>query len=222
MTSVIRTEQAAQRYSQPDMKLEVIVIPVADVDRAKDFYASLHWRLDADVSGKDSFRVVQFTPPGSPCSVIFGNGVTSAVPGSARGLHLIVSDIIAAHAAVAERGIEISEPFHDIGGVFHHSDQIGRLKGTHPTRSSYSTFASFNDPDGNEWIFQEVTARLPGRVEAANAAFTSFIDLAGALRRAAAAHGQYEARSGGVHDETWPDWYADYIWKEQTGQPLPS
>ncbi|KRB55357.1 glyoxalase [Rhizobium sp. Root708] len=205
-----------------DMKLEVVVIPVSDVDRAKVFYTGLGWRLDADVSGKDGFRVVQVTPPGSPCSVIFGSNVTAAAPGSAQGLHLIVPDIEIAHATLAARGAEMSGVFHDSGGVFHHKGTDHRLSGPHPSRSSYGSFASFSDPDGNGWLFQEVTARLPGRIDAGGAAFASASDLAAALRRVAAAHGEHEKRQGGQHDHDWPDWYADYLVKEQTGATLPA
>ncbi|NNH63720.1 VOC family protein [Rhizobium laguerreae] len=212
---------AAEKVHDVDMKLEVVVIPVSDVDRAKAFYTGLGWRLDADVSGANGFRVVQVTPPGSPCSVIFGSGVTSAKPGSAQGLHLIVSDIEIAHAALAARGAAMSGVFHDVGGVFHHQDDEGRLAGPHPTRGSYSSFASFSDPDGNGWLFQEVTARLPGRIDATSAAFSSESDLASALRRAAAAHGEHEKRTGGNHDENWPDWYAQYMIAERSARPLP-
>jgi catechol 2,3-dioxygenase-like lactoylglutathione lyase family enzyme len=204
-----------------DMKLEVVVIPVSDIDRAKAFYTGLGWRLDADVSGKDSFRVVQVTPPGSPCSIIFGSNVTEAAPGSAQGLHLIVSDIEKAHTRLVSHGVGVSGIFHDAGGVFHHQGTEQRVPGPHPSRSSYGSFASFSDPDGNGWYFQEVTSRLPGRVEAKGASFISRSDLADALRRAAAAHGEHEKREGGKHDEAWPDWYADYLINEQSGETLP-
>ncbi len=147
------------------LKLEVIVIPVSDVDRAKRFYEGLGWRLDADFATGDGFRVIQFTPPGSPCSVIFGRGVTSAVPGSVQGLHLVVTDIEAACADLARRGAEVSAPFHDAGGVFHRAGTDGRVDGPDPERRSYASFASFSDPDGNGWVLQEVTERLPGRVD---------------------------------------------------------
>ncbi|MEV0381097.1 VOC family protein [Nonomuraea sp. NPDC050643] len=145
-----------------DMKLEVIVLPVADVDRAEKFYAGLGWRLDADL-GTDSLRVVQLTPPGSPCSIIFGSGVTTAAPGSVQGLHLIVTDVEAARAELADRGVEVSEVFHDEDGLFHHAGTTGRLSGPDPERHSYASFASFSDPDGNGWVLQEITTRLPGR-----------------------------------------------------------
>lgn len=199
-----------------DMKLEVVVIPVADVDRAKQFYTQLGWRLDIDLAKDDQFRVVHFTPPGSHCSVLFGKGVTTEAPGSVQGLHLIVSDVVAAHAELVERGIEVSEVFHDVGGVFHHAGEEGRLSGPHPSRATYGSFASFSDPDGNGWVFQEVTTRLPGRVEAGDTTFGSSKELAGALRRAAAAHGEHEKKTG-QHDENWADWYAEFMVREQAG-----
>ena len=146
-----------------DMKLEVIVIPVSDVDKAKAFYTTLGWREDADFSTSEAFRVIQLTPPGSPASVIFGTGLTTAEPGSSQGLHLVVTDIEAARAELAGRGIEISEVFHDAGGVFHHAGTEGRVPGPDPKRASYGSFASFEDPDGNGWILQEITDRIPGR-----------------------------------------------------------
>lgn len=199
-----------------DMKLEVVVIPVADVDRAKQFYTQLGWRLDVDLVKDDQFRVVHFTPPGSHCSVLFGNGVTTEEPGSVQGLHLIVSDVEAARAELVERGVEVSEVFHDVGGVFHHAGEEGRLSGPHPARATYGSFASFSDPDGNGWVFQEVTTRLPGRVEAGDTTFGSSKELAGALRRAAAAHGEHEKKTG-QHDENWADWYAEFMVREQAG-----
>ena len=216
------TPSSSARPGHIDIKLEVVVIPVSDVDRAKSFYTGLGWRLDADVSGKDGFRVVQVTPPGSPCSVIFGSNVTAASPGSAQGLHLVVTDIEMAHAALASRGAEMSGVFHDAGGVFHHKGTDQRLPGPHPARSSYGSFASFSDPDGNGWLLQEVTARLPGRIDAKGAAFTSAGDLAEALRRVASAHGEYEKRVGGKHDESWPEWFADYLVMVQAGHTLPT
>jgi catechol 2,3-dioxygenase-like lactoylglutathione lyase family enzyme len=208
-----------------DMKFEIVVIPVSDVDRAKRFYGGLGWRLDADFASGDDFRVIQFTPPGSGCSVIFGKNVTAAVPGSAQGLYLIVSDIEAARNDVLARGVKVSEPFHGSGDAYTGPDEpylFGRLRvsGPDPERRSYRSFASFNDPDGNGWVFQELTARLAGRVEG-DTTFASSSDLATALRRAAAAHGEHEKRTGGQHDENWPDWYADYIVKEQAGKELP-
>jgi catechol 2,3-dioxygenase-like lactoylglutathione lyase family enzyme len=205
-----------------DMKLEVVVIPVSDVDRAREFYANLGWRLDADFAGPDDYRVIQFTPPGSPSSVIFGRNVTAAVPGSAQGLYLVVSDIEAARRDLLDRGVKVSEAFHASGEVHVGTDEpylFGRVRvdGLDPERGSYRSYASFSDPDGNGWLFQEVTTRLPGRVEA-DTTFASSTDLAGALRRAAAAHGEHEKRTGGQHDENWPDWYAEYIVNEQHGQ----
>jgi catechol 2,3-dioxygenase-like lactoylglutathione lyase family enzyme len=210
-----------------DMKLEVIVIPVSDVDRAKEFYESLGWRLDADFAGADDWRVIQFTPPGSGCSVIFGKNVTAAAPGSAKGLYLIVSDVEAARKELFSRGIKVSEAFHAAGDVHVGPDEpylSGRLRigGLDPARGSYASFASFNDPDGNGWLFQEITTRLPGRVDASDTTFTSSAELAAALRRAGAAHGEHEKRTGGQHDENWPDWYAEYIVQEQAGKPLPT
>ncbi len=146
-----------------DFKLEVVVIPVADVDRAKNFYEALGWREDADLASGEDFRVVQLTPPGSPCSVIFGTGLSSAPPGSAQGLHLVVDDIDAARAELASHGAAVSEVFHDVGGVFHHAGTAGRVAGPAPDHESYGSFISFSDPDGNEWFVQEITTRLPGR-----------------------------------------------------------
>ncbi len=146
-----------------DMKLEVVVIPVTDVDRAMQFYQRLGWRLDADFATGPQFRVVQLTPPGSPCSIIFGTGVSTAAPGSAEGLHLVVADIEKARAELAERGAPVSEVFHDAGGVFHHAGTEQRVPGRDPENRSYSSYASFTDPDGNGWVLQEITTRLPGR-----------------------------------------------------------
>jgi catechol 2,3-dioxygenase-like lactoylglutathione lyase family enzyme len=207
------------------MKLEVIVIPVADVDRAKQFYGALGWRLDADFAFDDGFRLVQFTPPGSAASVIFGTNVTPAAPGSAKGIYLVVSDIEAARKDLLSRGVNVSEPFHSGGDVHTGADEpylFGsvRVGGPDPERRSYFSLASFSDPDGNGWVLQEVTVRLPGRMEA-DTTFTSAAELAAALRRAAAAHGEHEKRTGG-HDVNWPDWYAEYIVREQAGEPLPS
>ncbi|SAL45075.1 Glyoxalase-like domain protein [Caballeronia peredens] len=204
-----------QRSNTVEMKLEVVVIPVSDVDRAKQFYETLGWRLDVDIAKDDQFRVVHFTPPGSQCSILFGRGVTTEKPGSVQGLHLIVSDLDAAHADLVARGVRVSEIFHDVGGLFHHAGEEGRVSGAHPARNSYGSFASFSDPDGNGWVFQEVTARLPGRVDT-YASFASSKELAGALRRAAAAHGEHEKQTG-QHDENWPDWYAEFIVREHTG-----
>ena len=204
-----------------DMKLEVVVLPVSDVDRAKAFYQGLGWRLDADfVTGPD-FRVVQMTPPGSGCAVIFGTGITSAAPGSTEGLQLVVTDIDAARAEFAARGAEVSEVFHDGGGVFHHAGTAGRVAGPAPDHQSYGSWVSFSDPDGNSWLFQEVTARLPGRVDPAATSFSSASDLASAMVRAALAHGEHEKRIGKA-DPDWPDWYAAYMVAEQAGTELPT
>ena len=208
-----------------DMKLEIVVIPVSDVDRAKQFYASLGWRLDADFSSGPEWRVIQFTPPGSGTSVIFGKNVTAAAPGTAQGLYLVVSDIEAARKDLLGRGVKMSEPFHGGGDVHTGSDEpylFGRLRvsGVDPARGSYSSYAAFSDPDGNGWLFQEITQRLPGRVEG-DTTFTSSAELAAALRRASEAHGEHEKRIG-HHDDNWPDWYADYIVREATGKTEPS
>jgi catechol 2,3-dioxygenase-like lactoylglutathione lyase family enzyme len=146
-----------------DMRLEVVVLPVSDVDRAKDFYLRLGWRLDADFVDGDDFRVVQLTPPGSPCSIIFGTGITTAAPGSADGLYVVVDDIEAARAELIGHGAQVSDVFHDAGGVFHHAGTTSRVPGRDPQRRSYASFASFRDPDGNGWMLQEITTRLPGR-----------------------------------------------------------
>jgi len=203
--------------------LEAVVIPVADVDRAKDFYVGLGWRLDADFPFDNGFRVVQLTPPGSPCSVQFGTDITTAVPGSAEGLYLIVSDIEAARKELQARNVDVSEVFHPGSpGAQFRADEGDRLPGPAPENASYSTFATFHDPDGNRWLIQEVTTRLPGRVDAPTTSYPSVDDLAQALRRAAAAHGEHEARDGGKYDENWPDWYAAYMVAERAGTELPT
>jgi catechol 2,3-dioxygenase-like lactoylglutathione lyase family enzyme len=200
----------SQQNAIPDMKLEVVVIPVTNVDRAKHFYGSLGWRLDADFVVGDSLRAVQFTPPGSACSVHFGLGLTTATPGSARGLFLVVSDIVATHAELAARGVAVSDVFHRWVGE-------APQPGPDPERRSYASYATFRDPDGNEWLLQEVTARLPGRVDTGETTFTSAVELAKALRRAEAAHGEHEKLLG-KRDDAWADWYAAYLVREQTGQ----
>ena len=194
-----------------DMKLEVALIPISDVDRAKEFYTRLGWRLDADIVVGNDFRVVQFTPPGSGCSIQFGKNLTSAAP--LRG-GLIVSDIEAAHKDLVARGINASEVFH--GSPF---SPAGRISGPDPERQSYSSYVAFEDSDGNVWIVQEVTHRLPGRMDPATTTFASANDLAGAMRRAAAAHDEHEKRSG-QRDANWPDWYAEYMAAEQAGTEL--
>jgi predicted enzyme related to lactoylglutathione lyase len=209
-----------------DMKLEVIVIPVSDIDRAKQFYSKLGWRLDAEFITGEDFRIIQFTPPGSGTSVIFGKNVTAAAPGSAQGLYLVVSDIEAARKELLTRGVAVSEVFHHEGDVHTGSDEpylFGRrrTRGPDPEHRTYQSYASFRDPDGNGWLFQEVTARLPGRVDPNQTTYASVADLASALRRAEAAHGEHEKRTGGQRDENWPDWYARYMIAEQAGTELP-
>jgi catechol 2,3-dioxygenase-like lactoylglutathione lyase family enzyme len=206
------------------MRLEVLVVPVSDVDRAKDFYSRLGWRLDADVATGDDFRLVQLTPPGSACSVQFGAGLTSAAPGSLESTYLIVSDIATMRDELAKNDVPVTDVFHCATGFscrFGGAAAPGRESGPGPDDGSYSSFASFSDPDGNSWLLQEVTTRLPGRIDPAATSFASASDLAAALRRAAAAHGEHEARTGEA-DENWPDWYAEYMVREQAGQELPS
>jgi catechol 2,3-dioxygenase-like lactoylglutathione lyase family enzyme len=206
-----------------DLKFEAVVIPVADPDRSKAFYLQLGWRLDADFPFDNGFRVIQFTPPGSGCSVQFGSQITTAAPGTAQGLYLIVSDIAAARDQLAGAGAQVSEVFHPAapGGQFAPLSGNGRADGPAPGQASYSSFATFADPDGNTWLLQEVTSRLPGRVDPASTSYSSSGDLAGALRRAAAAHGEHEKRIGAA-DPNWPDWYAGYMVAESTGQELPT
>ena len=218
-----RSEPAAETPAggTVDMKLEVIVVPVSDVDRAKGFYVGLGGgstptSSSARTSGSSSSR-----RRARRCSIIFGTGVTSAEPGSAQGLHLIVSDIAAARDALVAHGADVSEVFHDAGGVFHHAGTTGRVSGPDPEHRSYGSFASFEDPDGNGWLFQEITTRLPGRIDPAATSFASASDLSQALQRAAAAHGEHEARIGRA-DPDWPDWYAEYMVREQAGEELPS
>jgi catechol 2,3-dioxygenase-like lactoylglutathione lyase family enzyme len=207
----IEPQKHGAGVARVDMKLEVSLIPVSDVDRAKEFYTKLGWRLDSDDAVGNDFRIVQLTPPGSGCSITFGKGVTAAAPGSLRGA-LIVSDIEAAHKDLVDRGINASEVFH--GSPF------SRISGPDPERQSYSSFVSFKDPDDNMWIVQEVTRRLPGRIDPAMTTFTSANDLASAMRRAAAAHGEHEKRNG-QQDANWPDWYAAYMAAERAGTELP-
>jgi len=215
ITTQMRSEAAIRSARPVDMKFEVTAIPVSDVDRAKRFYRSLGWRLDADFVVGDTFRGVQFTPPGSPASIHFGKGVTPAAPGSASGLFLVVSDIEAARTDLVSRGVDVSEIFH-VAGPGHPP-----IPGLDPERRSYFSYATFKDPDGNTWLLQEVTTRFPGRVDADDTKFASVADLASALRRAAAAHGEHEKRVGGQHDQIWPDWYAEYLVAERSGKPLP-
>ncbi|ESZ12979.1 glyoxalase [Mesorhizobium sp. L48C026A00] len=215
MNQTVIERDVAPSAGTVDMKLEVVVIPVSDVDRAKRFYGDLGWRLDADFIVGDEFRGIQFTPPGSPASIHFGKGIPSAAPGSATGLYLVVSDIQAARADLVGRGVEVSEVFHRAG------PGKPAISGPDPERRSYFTYATFNDPDGNEWLLQEVTTRFPGRIDSNTTSFASVSDLASAFRRASAAHGEHEARNGGQRDENWPDWYAEYMVAEQAGKPLP-
>ncbi len=208
--------------SSEDLKLEVVVIPVSDVDRSKEFYSGLGWRLDADFPFDNGFRVVQLTPPGSGCSVQFGSKMTTAAPGSAQATYLIVSDIQAARDELAARGANVSEVFHpgEPGAQFQPDGDSGRASGPADDHATYSSFATFTDPDGNSWLLQEITTRLPGRIDAAETTFASTADLASAMRRASAAHGEHEKRTG-QEDANWPDWYADYMVKEQAGEELP-
>ena len=213
MSTQAVSETTTQSPGTVAMKLEVVAIPVSDVDRAKNFYAALGWRLDADFVISDEFRVVQFTPPGSPTSIHFGTGITSAMPGSVSGLYLVVSDIVAAGAELVELGVDVSE-------VFHRGVGEEPQSGPDPERQSYSSFATFSDPDGNGWLLQEITARLPGRVEGTDTTFTSARELASALRRAESAHTDHEKRTG-ERDAEWPIWYAEYVVAEQAGTKLP-
>lgn len=204
----------------PDLKLEVIVIPVSDVDRAKAFYASLGWRLDADFAADDGFRIVQFTPHGSACSIQFGSKLTSAPLGSATNMYLVVPDVQSARDAIAALGVAVSGVFHEgaLGDRFHPD---ARVSGAAPDGATYGSFASFADPDGNTWLLQEITTRLPGRIDPVATSFASASDLSKALQRASAAHGEHEARIG-HEDPDWPDWYAEYMVREQAGGELPS
>lgn len=209
------------RVATTDLKLEVVVIPVADVDRSKEFYAGLGWRLDADLAFENGFRVVQFTPPGSPASIQFGPNMTAAAPGSARNNYLVVSDIEAARAELAACGATVSDAFHAAApGSQFLPDPAGHVAEPAGDHESYLTYATFSDPDGNVWLLQEITARLPGRVDAATTAYASIADLANAMRRAETAHGEHERRTG-ERDEDWPTWYATYMAAEQAGTELP-
>ncbi len=194
-----------------DFKLEVIAVPVTDLERAKRFYTDLGWRLDADFAVSDGWRAIQFTPPGSPCSIHFGKTDASA---PVHGLILVVSDIEAARADLVDRGIEVSQVFHRPG------PGQPAIDGVDPEHHSYASFASFSDPDGNSWLLQEVTKRFPGRIDGEETRFTSLNDLATALRRAETAHGQHEKITG-ERDAAWPDWYAEYLINEKAGKPLP-
>jgi catechol 2,3-dioxygenase-like lactoylglutathione lyase family enzyme len=228
-TTEVTTDNATAKAvaTKVDMKFEIVVIPVSNIDRAKEFYERLGWRLDVDYDNGKDFRVVQFTPPGSGCSVIFGTNVTAAAPGSAQGLYLIVSDIEAARKELLARGIQISQVFH-AGDASAGTDEpylFGRLRvsGPDPEHRSYRSFASFHDPDGNGWLFQEITTRLPGRIDTGATTFASANDLASAFRRVEAAHGVHEKNVlKGKRDEHWPEWYAAYMVAEQAGTELPT
>ena len=212
----------APKTAKVPLKLEVVIIPVSDIDRSKTFYAKLGWRLDADFAFDNGFRVVQFTPPGSACSVQFGSKITSAAPGSAPSLYLIVSDIEAARDELAALGVDVSEVFHPTapGAQFQSNGSGGRVSGPAPNHATYSSFATFRDPDGNSWLLQEITDRLPGRIDAGVTSFGSTIELSKAMWRAAMAHGEHEKRIGAA-DPNWPDWYAAYMAAEQAGTELP-
>jgi catechol 2,3-dioxygenase-like lactoylglutathione lyase family enzyme len=211
----VRNEHATQIPSAAtvDLKLEVVVIPVSDVDRAKRFYGGLGWRLDADFAFDNGFRVVQFTPPGSGCSVQFGTNITSAAPGSVQGLYLIVSEIEAARDELVARGAAISEVFHagTPGAQFQRDGTSGRLSGPAPDRASYRTFASFSDPDGNSWLLQEIKTRLPGR----GLSNSDVVTLTELLREAEERHGKYEPTAPKHH---WSAWYAAYIVARERGR----
>jgi catechol 2,3-dioxygenase-like lactoylglutathione lyase family enzyme len=209
-TNVIRSNNASEPKVAPvDMKLEVVVIPVSDVDRAEQFYRRLGWRQDVTPPGSGVF---QFTPHGSSCSIQFGTNLTSAAPGSAQRTYLIVSDIEVARDTIMAAGIEVSEIFH-LGSR-------GPVSGPDPEHGTYRSLATFSDPDGNSWLLQEITTRLPGRIDTGVTSFGSASDLASAMRRAEAAHGEHEKRTG-QRDANWSDWYAEYMAAEQTGTELP-
>ena len=205
------------RVPSTDMKLEVVIIPVSNIDRAKEFYGSLGWRLDADFSDGDD-RVVQFTPPGSQCSIQFGTNLVPVTPVVVQVLFLVVADIRAAREELVRRGVEVSEVFHYARGP---APFGGKVAGVAPERLSYGSYASFRDPDGNRLLLQEVTTRLPGRIESSITSFASATDLGNALRRAETAHSEHEKRTG-KRDAEWPDWYAAYMTAEQSGAELPS
>jgi catechol 2,3-dioxygenase-like lactoylglutathione lyase family enzyme len=205
-----------------DLKLEAVVIPVTDVDHSKAYYEGLGWRLDADFSFDNGFRVVQFTPSGSATSMQFGTKITTAAPGTAQGLYVIVSDIEAARAQLVARGAEVTEVFHPgaPGGQFEPAGRDARIAGLEEHHASYGSFAVLRDPDANTWLLQEVTTRLANRISPNTTTYTSTTDLANAMRRASVAHGEHEARTGKA-DPNWPDWYATYMVAEQAGTPLP-
>jgi catechol 2,3-dioxygenase-like lactoylglutathione lyase family enzyme len=220
-TTEVRADGAtSDARTDLDMKLEIVVLPVADVDRAAEFYAGkLGWRVDVDIADGDS-RVLHLTPPGSACSVMFGTGLTPSAPGTAQFLHLVVSDIEAAHEALVAKGVDASEVFHDPSGNFNRFDPAVRASGPDPERRTYASFVAFSDPDGNGWVLQEITTRFPGRIDSAATTFASQRDLADAMRRAEAAHDEQKKRAG-EDDVDWPAWYARYMAAEQTGEELP-
>jgi catechol 2,3-dioxygenase-like lactoylglutathione lyase family enzyme len=222
MSSDAEGSKSAAKVLNVNMRLEAVVIAVSDVDRAKEFYGNLGWRLDADLSFDNGFRVVQFTPRGSGCSVQFGRRIMSTAPGSSRGLYLTVPDIEAARRELIARGVDVSEVFHPgkPGAQFQVDGTSDRVAGRAPNHASYSSFATFSDPDGNGWLLQEVTNRLPGRVDSGTTSFSSVSDLANALRRAAAAHGVFERRHR-ESDLNWAAWYAKHMEREQSGEKPP-
>jgi catechol 2,3-dioxygenase-like lactoylglutathione lyase family enzyme len=210
-THALNADSTATRTAaNVDLKLEVVVIPVSDVDRAKRFYAGLGWRLDADFANGGDWQVVQMTPPGSPCSIMFGRGFTTAPPGSVQGTFLVVNDVAAARAELVDHGVDVSEVFHFDNNLLRVSDTTGRLSGPDPTRGSYFSFASFKDPDGNGWLLQEITARFPGRGLGLDAA-----SLAEVLREAEQHHGAYEPTGPKHH---WSEWYAAYVVAREQGR----
>jgi catechol 2,3-dioxygenase-like lactoylglutathione lyase family enzyme len=223
MSTVLEDAETAARPAAAemiDMKLEVIVLPVSDVDRSATFYRELGWRVDADIATDNGGRILQFTPPGSPCSILIGTGLTPSAPGTAQFVHLIVSDIEAARAELIGKGVDASEVFHDAAGGYNRFDPAVRASGPDPERRSYASFVTFSDPDGNGWILQEITNRFPGRLDPDVTSFASVRDVADALRRASVAHGEHEKRIGAA-DPNWADWYAAYMVAEQAGGPLP-
>jgi catechol 2,3-dioxygenase-like lactoylglutathione lyase family enzyme len=222
-TTEVRGDGATSdtRAGKIDMKLEVVVIPVSNVARAAEFYGEkLGWRVDTDIKNGDS-RLLQLTPPGSSCSIIFGTGVTPSAPGSAQFLHLVVSDIEAARDELVGKGVDASEVFHDAGGGYNRFDPRVRASGPDPERRTYASFVTFNDPDGNGWLLQEITTRFAGRIDSDATTYATRPELANAMRRAEGAHGEHEKRTG-VRDEDWPDWYAGYMIAEQSGAQLPT
>lgn len=199
-----------------DFKLEVVVLPVSDVARSAAFYRRLGWRVDADIKTDSGGRILQFTPPGSPASILIGTGLTPSAPGTAQFLHLIVTDIQAARAELVAKGVTASEVFHDASGGYNRFDPAVRAPGPDPGRRTYASFVTFDDPDGNGWVLQEITSRFPGRIDTGATTFGSVADLAAALRRAADAHGEHEKATGAA-DPAWPDWYAAHLAAEQAG-----